>query len=488
MVRLLTRRGALAGLLAGVASPALATAPLTSLRPRARPGSFPPPAAAEIVARAKLGGVTAFAVAGPDGALIEGSNAGLKLPPASVAKAVTALYSLETLGDEYRFATVLMGTGPVEGGVLKGDLILKGTGDPVFDTDALGGLVAQLKAGGITGITGSLYIDVHDLPAIAEIDAGQPVQAGYNPSISGMNLNYNRVYFEWRRSGEEYRLTMDARAVTYQPRVTSAKMRAVDEAWPVYTHKVGETQENWTVARPALGNGGSRWLPVRLPGLYAGDVLRSIAEGMGITLPSCKVAEGPMLAPVLASHVSPSARGLCGGMLRYSTNLTAEVLGLRASQARGAGPQSLAASAAEMNGWVGDRFGAEMALRDHSGLSDASRMTCEGMVSVLSQAQGLAGILKSIKVKDAEGAILDNPAHSIQAKTGTLHFVNSLAGYVTTADGAPLTFAIISADLARRSAIRKESGERPSGARSYARRARLLQQALIARWAALAAA
>ncbi len=485
MNKTLTRRGMLVALASGVAAPALANAPLTSLRPQSRPGSTPIPSAESMVRDAGLTGVTAFVVARADGTIIEAQGADMLLPPASVAKAATALYALDALGPGYRFATVVMADGPIEDGTLKGDLILKGTGDPILDTDALGGLAEQLALAGITAITGRFLVDTRGLPHVESIEPGQPVQVGYNPSISGLNLNYNRVHFEWRRNGGDYRLTMDARAKVYQPRVMSSKMRIVPEAWPVFAHRMTETSENWTVARPALGNGGSRWLPVRRSGAYAGDVFRTLAQGKGIKLPAAEPDTGPIRGAVLAVHSSPTLRGLCGGMLRYSTNLTAEVLGLRASQARGLAPQSLENSAAGMNDWLAANYATRMAFVDHSGLGDRSRVTCGGLVKMLNGAgEGyFAPRLKAFDVKDRHGTVIEDPPHSIKAKTGTLNFVNALAGYVTPKAGPPLTFAIISADLPRRAAIPKTDMERPQGARSFARRARLLQNALTTRWA-----
>ena len=482
-----SRRGVLAGLLAGAASPALANAPLQSLRPVPRPGSVGIPEAAQIVAGAKLGGITAYAVARADGTVLEAHAARALLPPASVAKSVTALYAMDALGASYRFATVLMGTGPIEDGVLKGDLILKGTGDPIFDTDALGGLAGQLADAGVKNIEGGFFVDGRALPPLDQIDPAQLAQSGYNPSVSGINLNYNRVHFEWRRAEGSYDLTMDARARRYQPSVRSATMRMVSDAYPVFTHRKGDTREHWTVARPALGNGGARWLPVRMPERYAGDVFRTLAGSMGVKVPVAELEVAPLRGAVLASHISPSLRGLCGGMLRYSTNLTAEVLGLRATQAQGVEPDSLVASAAEMNAWARDAHGVEMALVDHSGLGDASRVSCDGLVRMMTRAEGLEPMLKTIAVKDAQGAVRENAPYNIRAKTGTLNFVSSLAGYVTPQGGERLSFAIISADLARRAAIPENDRERPAGSKTYARSARKMQQALIARWAAIGA-
>ncbi|MEL6550043.1 MAG: D-alanyl-D-alanine carboxypeptidase/D-alanyl-D-alanine-endopeptidase [Pseudomonadota bacterium] len=487
MTHRFTRRAALAGLLGGLAAPALATAPLTSARPIARPGTRPPPAAAEIVARANLGGLTSFHAARADGTPLEDMWGDRAMPPASVAKAITALYALDALGPSYRFATVLMGTGPIVEGVLQGDLILKGTGDPIFDSDALGTLAGTLRDAGVTAITGGFFVDDRGLPTVLQVDPGQPTQAGYNPAISGLNLNYNRVHFQWKKDGSDYELTMDARAGRFVPEVRMARMRAVADAYPVYTHELGEEAEEWTVARRALGNGGARWLPVRRPAVYAGDVFRTIAEFMGITLPEAQPETQPLRGTVLASHTSPNLKGLCGGMLKYSTNLTAEVLGLRASQALGAAPGGLAASAARMNDWAAARYGTPMGLVDHSGLGDASRVSCRALTGMLGQADGLAPILKSINVKNSRGETVPAPAYGIKAKTGTLNFVSALAGYVLAPGREPITFAIVSADLERRAAIPPQDRDRPQGSRSYARRARLMQQGLVARWASLAA-
>ncbi len=41
---------------------------------------------------------------------------------------------------------------------------------------------------------------------------------GYNPAVSGLNLNFNRVYFEWKRAQGGYQLGMDARGAKERPR------------------------------------------------------------------------------------------------------------------------------------------------------------------------------------------------------------------------------------------------------------------------------
>ena len=150
-----------------------------------------------ILAGSKLGPVTGFALADLDGGLIETHRADAPLPPASVAKVVTTLYALDALGPGFRFRTEIRPAGPVEAGVLKGDLVLAGGGDPVLDTDALGDMGGALRAVGVGAVGGRFLVATGALPAVAEIDAGQPEDAPYNPTISGMNLNFNRVFLAW---------------------------------------------------------------------------------------------------------------------------------------------------------------------------------------------------------------------------------------------------------------------------------------------------
>lgn len=502
--KLLTRRLILSGLGSGLAGAALADAPLRSLRPRARrddpeaavedlvplrPRERPDdlrtaeiPSAAEIVREAGLGGAVGCVVADArTGQILEAVRPLTAQPPASVAKAVTAVFALDRLGPEHRFATRLIATGPVTDGVLDGDLVLAGGGDPVLVTDHLAAMAEELKAAGLREVRGAFRLWGGALPYVPSIDPGQPDQVGYSPSIGGLNLNFNRVRFEWRRQGGAYEVTMDARSERLRPAVTVAQMRVVDRALPVYTYEPGEGVDRWSVARRALGNGGSRWLPVRVPTHYAGDVFRSLARSQGMSLPVGSVAEELPEGEELVVHRSAPMRDIVRGMLRYSTNLTAEAMGLSASGARA----GLGASAAEMNGWARDRLGIQAAFVDHSGLGDASRITALDMVRGLVRlgpGPALQPLLKNIPLLTDDGETLPNPPVIVRAKTGTLNFVSGLAGYARTLTGRDLAFAIFAADVDRRARIDRANREAPEGARGWNGRAKRMQQRLLQRW------
>lgn len=490
-----TRRWVVSALAAGAALPACANAPARSpvppLRPERSATGAVAPAAEALVQSARLSGEVSYAVAdAASGTLLEARLPDRAQPPASVVKAVTALYALETLGPAHRFATRLVATGPVSGGRIEGDLILLGGGDPTLDTDGMAELAQALRARGVEGVRGRFLVHGAALPGIARIDPDQPEHVGYNPSVSGLNLNYNRVHFRWRQAGARHEVVMDAPGNRHNSAVGVVTMTVANRQAPLYTREEGGGIERWTVAGPALGREGSRWLPVRQPELHAGDVLRGLARARGVTLPPPeRILGAPPQGTVLAERASPPLAEVLTDMLRWSTNLTAEVVGLAATQARGMRPTTLAQSAGAMADWAGRRHGlGSLRLVDHSGLGEASRIAPEQMVQMLAAggvADRLRGLMRDMPLRDDNGRPLPVQRFSVSAKTGTLNFVSGLAGYLTPPAGRELVFAIFAADLGARSRIATADRERPPGGREWSGRARRLQQQLIDRWGTL---
>jgi serine-type D-Ala-D-Ala carboxypeptidase/endopeptidase (penicillin-binding protein 4) len=484
----LTRRGLLGGLIAAGAFPALAEAPERSPVPRIRPLRTQGGAAAsadDLIAAAQLGGEVAFVVADArTGQVFEARQGGLALPPASTAKVITSLYALDRLGGGYRFATRLIATGPISGGVVQGDLILTGGGDPTLDTDDLGDMAHALAAAGVKGVTGRFAVWAGALPYLAAIDDTQPVWLGYNPAISGLNLNFNRVNFVWKRTAKGYDVGMDARAERFAPPVSSARVAVAERDLPIYTYRGGKVEE-WTVARTALGRGGSRWLPVRRPELYAGDVFQTLARAQGISLPSPGAVDRLPAGQVIVSHQSEDLRVILRDMMKYSNNMIAEAVGMAASLP--AGVTNHDASGRAMSDWAASVIGAgHVRLVDHSGLAGASRIAPEDMVRALVKlgpGAGLRGLMKPIAILDAKGRRVAGSPIRIDAKTGTLNFVSTLVGYVSAPGGRELAFAIFTGDVARRDAVPDSQKEQPPGVGPWVKRSKRLQQQLIERWA-----
>lgn len=479
---------------AGAALPSAVAAqvPQTSLRPRPRPGSAKPLAitAEDLIGKSRLTGDVNFSVFDlTTGRPLEARNPTKPLPPASVAKALTALYALDVLGPDHRFETRVFGTGPVEGGALKGDLILAGGGDPTLQTDDLADLAARVKQAGVTSVSGDFLVWGGALRFETVIDRLQPPHVGYNPAVSGLALNFNRVHFEWKRQNGQWGVTMDARSDRYRPAVSMARMRIVQRDLPVYTYADDAGRDDWTVAQTALGNGGSRWLPVRKPELYAGEVFQTMMRSHGIVLTAPRVTAAMPSATVIATRSSKPLTDVLRDMLKYSTNLTAEMVGMGATVKRLGGPKTLVESATSMSDWARERLGLkETAMLDHSGLGDGSRTSAGDLIRALNTplARGsLRPLLKQITIRDDNYKVIQGHPLTVQAKTGTLNFVSTLSGYASMPDGTDLAFAILTADIDRRDALSMSERERPDGGAQWSRRSRILQQQLLQRWGLL---
>ena len=219
---------------------------------------------------------------------------------------------------------------------------------------------------------------------------------------------------------------------------------------------------------------------MRNPLLYAGDVMRTMLRDQGIAVGAPGRVSGVPVGTTLAQETGAPLERVANAMLRFSNNLTAEVLGLSSSVSRGLSRASLGASGDMMTAWMRARAGvARTDFDDHSGLNGTTRISGASMVRMLTAPRAedvLRPIMKELTIEGARGNI------RVQAKTGTLNFVSGLGGYFNASSGRPLAFATFCADTERRAGLSVGERERPQGGRNWGRRARSLQFDLIERW------
>lgn len=435
----------------------------------------------------------------PDsGRALDAQAADTPFIPASVAKLPTVAAALALLGPEHRFTTRLLATGPLTGGVLRGDLILQGGGDPALATEGLLQLLGGLAAAGLRRVEGRFLYDAALLPELAEIDAGQPWAAPYNTGVGALSLNYNRALLSWRRgaAGPEVLTVADAGRLPLDS--VAARPMAGGGGFPL----LPDGADRWLMAPPSAGEVGSAWVPVARPGLAAATLFRRLAADAGITLPAPQVGRSPAGtgagigagtgagAVVLAALDSPPLTDLARGLLRHSNNLSAEVIGLAASRRLDPSAATLDRSAALLQGWLtrqgmgqGTGQGAGwtgLRLANHSGLGTGSRSTPRQMAALL-RAGGPA--LWELLPGEEDGKALPTGVH---AKSGTLAYVKGLAGLLSTAGGRRLGFVLFIADPRRRAAMDAALDRRvtatPPEARAWAIGAGKLQSEVLERW------
>lgn len=474
------------------------------------------------------------------GAVLAAHLADEPFVPASVSKVPTSVAALETLGPEHRFITRLAVTGAVQDGVLRGGVWLQGGGDPLLDNGALKRLAEGLAAAGIRSVQGGFHYDESALPAYSRIDLLQPDAASYNPGISALSLNFNRVELQWRREkGDSFTALIHALSDGIAVPLDSFAFGEASAHLPggapfmrgsTVLGLAGSTmsagsippgagtsdaeEADWVFA-PTLPDKGYAWLPVQDAGLTAARVFRGIAETAGVQLPEPQAGVVPADARTIATHESRPLPDIVKLLLKHSNNLTAELLGLGAARAMAGESLPLDQASAEVGRWFAGRLpGAgwgSFAPLNFSGLTSAGRMTPNHVAAILDHgARGTYGsgslvelmparsvqVSEQVKVKTKatkkKKAGVRTVTRSKQvgityAKTGTMAYVRGLAGYLDTNSGRRLIFAIFVNDPEERRALDASpavhSPVPAPGSRRWLGRARALEQALLRDWA-----
>lgn len=446
--------------------------------------------------------------------VLEAHLADIPRIPASTTKIVVALAALHLLGAEYRFTTTLLRDGAIRNGSLHGDVYLRGGGDPSLSSDDLHHFAAALKNAGIRRVTGRFVFDDSFLPSSPAINDRQPVAAAYNPGLSALSLNYNRVQLQWQHTAgrpdfqtrvwspaDSGSLPLGAIQTGPQQPGGDPRMRFLHAAAPL---------DRWLLSRH-LPPHGWETLPVRTdPGRLTALIFRTLCYNNGIALPLPQTGLTPRRARPVYTHASPPLSQLIAGTLRHSNNLSAELIGQVASRRLLGRPVTLHESASALAAWYRQRLPDTdwrmFISRNHSGLSKRSRHTPRQLAAILGYGWRLATsgadfveLLpeKMNRLNQSGGRQDDSPSsdwtkadghrqESIRAKSGTMHYAAGLAGYLFSRSGRRLGFVILLTDFARRAALDAAFDPRiatdPPEANAWTTRARHFRRALVKVW------
>ena len=427
---------------------------------------------------------------------------GRGFPPGSVAKLATCAAALEVFGPEHRFSTALLATGPIEGEVLAGDLILRGGGDPLLTTPELAQLVHALRARGVKKVAGHFYYDESLYAPAQRIDPGQDDDAWYDGGVGALALDGNLVTARWRPDGKG---GVTAWAVPMGD--TSFALGA--EGPFKFARGPNARGEPWAVS-PELPFQGDQRLPVWRPGEHAAQVFAGLARGMGLQIPPPDSMPAPdsvqktdsMPAPaskaiVLAEHQSRPLADIARVVLENSHNVYAEMLALAVARHRLRRAPDLAEAAAALNAFWLEK-GVTVDLKNGSGMSAQTRISPRAAAAIVTAADKLRGpafftLLPAAGLTGSLSKRLVTPdvALRVWAKTGTIAYANGLAGHLFSKAGRDLIFASFVGEPALREAAkarparsRDDSAAAEEAEDAWLSRARSLQDALLVSWIA----
>lgn len=347
-----------------------------------------------------LAGASVSVWIGPPGAPAAAVDPDRRVLPASVTKLVTAAVVADALPLDATLETAVWATGPIADGVLTGDLLVEGAGDPslgVPDPAApLDAVVAAARHAGVRRITGGVVAD-------GSVFAGPPSGAGWM----------------W-----------DDLTSPWSPAVT------------------GLSYARGLAVEGCAARGGPGSPAVDPPACFADALTRALrAAGIEVAAEGRTGEATPPAGPPLAVWRSPPVRDLLRTTLQESDNLYAESLWRLADPARPATAAGARAAVAAHLAAVGS---GDRAPVDGSGLSRYSLLSARGLVLVADAAardpEG-AALLDLLPVAGRSGTLAGRMTGTaaegrVVAKTGSMTGVRALAGWVDTGDGERWPFAV----------------------------------------------
>jgi D-alanyl-D-alanine carboxypeptidase/D-alanyl-D-alanine-endopeptidase (penicillin-binding protein 4) len=424
-----------------------------------------------------------LAVLDERGRTLYARNADRLFIPASTAKlAVTAVVAAR-LPAEWTVRTSVYATGPIRGGVLRGDLVLYGRGDPTWsrrcyglDTARAGvcesdpswavrRLADSLRSRGVRTVTGDLIGDGSwfDPPLVHPAWENYDLNWWYAAPVGGLGINDNSVDITWSAGPGPGAPANIALAPAFAP--VTLDNRAVttpgDTGTTIDFFRDPGTLRIRAEGRVALtGRGRTEFFALPDPAFYAGVALRAALADVGITVRGAVRSTADSLAlatvrtaPPLAEVTSRPLRDWIFPVLNTSQNWFAEML------LKQLGRQFGRAGCWREGLFVERRFlvdsigvdSTQLALVDGSGLAGSNLISPlalarvldvmrrhprgEPFVAALPRAGSRGSLMRRFAGTPAEGRVI--------AKPGSIARVNALAGYLEVDGGRTVTFAVL---------------------------------------------
>lgn len=384
-------------------------------------------------------------------------NAGVAMNPASVMKLLTTLVALELLGPAYRWKTEAYAAGELRDGVLEGDLVLKGYGDPKLDYESFWMLLRALRGKGLREIRGDLVLD-RSFFAPLQADPGRFDGDGlrpYNVLPDALLVHYKslrfaflpqpereavRIYVEPRPPGLEVANSLRLSGGNcLEGRAFRDMLQADFAAGPPpratfsgrYPIACGEKELNVALLAPNEQVAGVlRELWPELGGVWRGQV----REG-----------EVPAEAQLLHTHASAPLSEIVRYVNKYSNNVMARQLYLTLATASSEPPARPELAAEAVRHWlaVKDIPAHELVIENGSGLSRTDRISAASLAAVLQTAWKSAVMpefVSSLALVAFDGTMRkrlvgDPIAGQAHVKTGLLSDVRAMAGYLLDRKG-----------------------------------------------------
>ena len=374
--------------------------------------------------------------------------------PASTMKLVTTHAALSMLGPGYRWTTRFLTTGPIRDGVLQGDLILQGGGDPHLVIEDLHALMADLRAQGLTTIRGDLVVDDARFavgPADGEAFDGDASQA-YNvrPWAALTNFKASKLVIDPKKRQLALEPPLADVQLRYDVKVLKGRCRTGGT-------RLGVQDGATAAGRPVVSVNGTQVRACGSQQFYAAmldhqqflhGIFKAAWKDMGGQFTGrTRIQPGAAARgrPLYAWQSTLDLGEVVHHINKFSNNVMTRMLLLEMAAASGQGALPPDRAGQWLHQWYRGQGLAlpSLVMENGSGLSRQARISAGDMVTLLARAASsptAPWFEDSLPVVGIDGTMktrlrMDPVAGQAQIKTGTLQDVRAIAGYVTAASG-----------------------------------------------------
>lgn len=388
-------------------------------------------------------------------------NAKEKKIPASITKLATAAATIDQFPAGHKFKTVLaIEADKIDSeGTYRGDLYLKGGGDPSFVSENMWFLVNQFERNQIKKITGSIVVDdfLFDSVRFDESRQENRVDRAYDAPVGAMSFNWNSINIFVRPdpANKKPKVFIDPDVGVFT--VDNRAQQNDGEKSEIYVERKGAQ----VVVSGTIGKKSKEFVAyknVEDPSDWSGQNLKLFLKQRNIIVEG-GVKPGAMskTAKIVSEYESKPIEGILADMNKFSNNYVAEMLTKNLSlngDTSGATTGSLKKGMVKINDYLA-RVGVtkdQYFLTNPSGLTRDNKMSARAFIQLLEVIHKdfkiFPEFLISLPISGVDGTLKkrmkNEPAERwVRAKTGYLTGVVSLAGYAGRADGQVFQFAFI---------------------------------------------
>ncbi len=373
----------------------------------------------------------------------------MPMNPASVMKLVTTYAALDLLGPSFVWRTPVWLDGPVVNGVLKGNLVIQGQGDPKLVLERMWLLLRRVQGLGVLRISGNIVLDrqAFVLPSVDAGDFdGEPLRP-YNAAPDALLLNFKSIVLTFTpdTTANVVRVQMDpplagVRLPSHIPLSTTAS--CPDYRAALKADFSDPKQIRFDGSYP--GACGEKIWPVAYvdPASYNARALEGLWRSMGGQIDGT-VMDG--LAPTAKATfevTSPTLMEVIRDVNKFSNNVMAQQIFLTLGRDNATGTSTPASARLALNQWWRNRISASdvPGIDNGSGLSRATRISAAQLGQLLKTAYAspwMSELTSSLPITGVDGTLKRSQASvaSAHLKTGSLREVVALAGYVQANSG-----------------------------------------------------